>query len=81
MTPAQAPAPLTSATASYGLLMVSSVALGSVEVGSVLSAAGVAAGTTITAAGTGTGGAGTYCVNPAQAAQQTTFSGGRRRSR
>lgn len=48
------------------VLNVSSIAYGELAVGSVIFGTGVAANTTITALGTGTGGVGTYTVNPSQ---------------
>lgn len=47
-------------------LTVSVVAFGALSVGASLFGAGVASGTKITALGTGTGGVGTYTVDPAQ---------------
>lgn len=56
-------------TGTYGLLTVASVSSGTLGVGDVLSGTGgggVTTGTTITQLGTGTGGAGTYVVDPTQ---------------
>ncbi len=59
----------TTITAAAGLLTVSGVTSGTLAVGDVLSGTGgggVTSGTTITALGTGTGGTGTYIVDPTQ---------------
>ena len=59
----------TTITAAAGLLTVASVTSGTLAVGDVLSGTGgggVTSGTTITALGTGTGGTGTYIVDPTQ---------------
>lgn len=48
-----------------------------IRVGSVVFGTGVAAGTVVTALGTGTGGAGTYQVGPAQNVSSRTMSAGR----
>lgn len=59
----------TTITAAAGLLTVSAVGSGTLAVGDVLAGTGgggVTAGTTITALGTGTGGVGTYIVDPTQ---------------
>lgn len=54
-------------TGTYGLLTVSAVASGTLNVGDVLaSGTAVTTGTFITALGTGLGGTGTYLVSPAQ---------------
>lgn len=51
-----------------GLLTVSGTVSGVLGVGSIITGTGVTVGTTITALGTGTGGAGTYYVDPSQTA-------------
>lgn len=53
----------TTISGSYGLLTVGGTVVAGFAVGTVISGAGVVAGTTITALGTGTGAAGTYIVN------------------
>ena len=54
-------------TGTYGVLTVSAVASGELDVGDVLSSGtAITTGTFITALGTGTGGTGTYLVSPAQ---------------
>jgi hypothetical protein len=53
-------------------LTVTSVASGQITIGSVLSGAGVAAGTTVTGFGTGTGGTGSYVVNTWQTVSSTS---------
>jgi hypothetical protein len=53
---------------SWGVLNVTNVASGSIEVGASVSGSGVTAGSAITALGTGTGGLGTYIVNFTQSA-------------
>lgn len=64
----------TTVSGTYGTLTVSAVADGEIEVGSVLSGSGVTSGTTVTAFGTGTGGTGTYVVDPTQTAASTTIT-------
>lgn len=54
---------LTTIDLAYGLLNVTAVSSGEVDVGGLVSGTGAAAGMTITALGTGTGGTGTYVVN------------------
>lgn len=64
-------------TADYGLLTVSAVGSGALEVGDVLSGTGgggVTAGTTIYGLGTGTGGTGTYYVGTSQTVTSTTIA-------
>lgn len=55
-----------SATASGNVLTVASVSAGVVAIGQVLTGAAVVAGTTITGVRSGSGGAGTYIISPAQ---------------
>ncbi len=54
------------ATVAGTTMTVSAVVSGTLDVGQVITGAGVTAGTTITALGTGTGGTGTYTVSPSQ---------------
>lgn len=66
----------TTITASYGVLTVTAVGSGNLEVGNILSGTGgggVAAGTVITGLGTGTGLTGTYYVNNTQTVTSTTI--------
>jgi hypothetical protein len=56
-------------------LTVTNNVVGILQVGSVVSGTGVAAGTIITALGTGTGGIGTYTVNISQLVGQTSMTG------
>ena len=65
----------TAITATYGVLTVTAVGSGTLGVGSVLSGSGVTTGTTITQLGTGTGGTGTYYVDPTQTAASTAVTG------
>lgn len=64
----------TTITATFGVLTVTVAGSGALAVGSVLSGSGVTAGTTIRALGTGTGGTGTYYVDPTQTAGSTTIT-------
>jgi hypothetical protein len=57
----------TAITAVYGVLTVSAVASGALQVGDILTGGTIAAGTVITALGTGTGGVGTYFTNTSTA--------------
>ena len=57
-----------SLTVAYGVLTVSAVGSGAVEVGGLVTGTGVSAGTYVTALGTGTGNTGTYYVNNTQTA-------------
>ncbi len=64
-------------TGTYGLLTVSAVGSGALEVGDVLAGTGgggVTASTQITGLGTGTGGTGTYYVSPSQTVTSTTIT-------
>ena len=58
--------PSTTVTAAYGLLTAGGTLTGSFAVGQTLTGSGVTGGTQITALDSGTGGAGTYVVNPSQ---------------
>ena len=65
-------------TGTYGILTVAAVSSGTLGVGDVLSGTGgggVTTGTTITALGTGTGGTGTYYVDPTQSVAVGTVIG------
>lgn len=77
MTAANAATPGFSATGSISgtTLTVSAVASGSLQIGDLVSGAGVAPNTVITALGTGVGGTGTYTVNNSQTVSSTTLTG------
>lgn len=63
--------------ATYGLLTVTAVGSGGLDVGDVLSGSGgggVTSGTAITGLGTGTGQTGTYYVSPTQTVTSTTIA-------
>ena len=62
------------ASISATTMTVSAVTSGQLEVGQVISGAGVTSGTTITALGTGTGGTGTYTVSVSQTTTSTTIT-------
>ena len=66
----------TSFTASISgtTMTVSAISVGSIQVGEVITGAGVTAGTRVTALGTGTGGAGTYTVSVSQTVASTTIT-------
>lgn len=66
----------TTISGTYGLLTVGGTIAGVFGVGDTLSGSGVTTGTTITALGTGTGGAGTYIVDPTQTASSGTITAG-----
>jgi len=57
------------------VLTVTGTPTGVIQVGMLITGAGVTAGTTITALGTGTGGAGTYIVSASQTVSSTTITG------
>lgn len=59
---------------SAGLLNVTAVVSGTLGVGAILSGNSAAAGTTVTGLGTGTGGLGTYYVNPSQTQGSGNFT-------
>lgn len=66
--------------ATYGLLTVTAVGSGALEVGDVLSGTGgggVTSGTVITGLGTGVGDTGTYYVSPTQSVTSTTIGAAR----
>lgn len=64
----------TTISETYGLMTVSAVGSGTLEVGSVLAGSGVDSGTYITALGTGLGGTGTYVVSSNTAVSSTTIT-------
>lgn len=64
----------TTISETYGTFTAASALTGAFGIGDVLSGSGVTSGTQITALGTGTGGLGTYIVNPTQTAGSTTIS-------
>lgn len=64
----------TTIAATHGVLNVTAVASGTLGVGALLSGTGVETGTTITALGTGTGGIGTYIVDPTDAMSSSTVN-------
>lgn len=61
-------------TFSYGLLNVTAVSSGEVDVGALVSGTGAAAATNIYALGTGSGGTGTYIVSPSQAMSSSALT-------
>lgn len=65
----------TTVSGTYGTLTISAATTGAVEVSDIISGSGVTSGTTVTALGTGTGGVGTYIVDPTQNAGSTTITG------
>ena len=66
----------TTITGAHGVFTAGGTITGTFGVGDVLSGTGVTAGTVITQLGTGTGGAGTYYVNPSQTASSTAITVG-----
>lgn len=58
------------------VLTVTQVLAGTISIGQSLTGTGIASGTTITALGTGTGGLGTYTVQPSQTVASTTIQAG-----
>lgn len=64
----------TTISTTYGTLTVSAVSSGAIAVGDLISGSGVTAGTTVTQFLTGTGGTGTYAVDPTQTASSTTIT-------
>lgn len=64
----------TAISGTYGLLTVGGTVVGGFGVGDVISGSGVTAGSKITTLGTGTGGAGTYIVDPTQTVGSTAIS-------
>jgi len=64
----------TTITGSYGLLTVSAVGSGTVDVGGLVTGTGATVGTLVTALGTGTGGTGTYIVTPSQAMSSSALT-------
>lgn len=70
----QAVAASTTVTQSYGVLTVTAVGSGTLNIGDVLSGTNVSGGTTIVSLGTGNGGLGTYNVQTSQTAASTTIT-------
>jgi hypothetical protein len=64
----------TTVSGTYGTLTVTATGSGAITLGDVLSGSGVTTGTTVTQFGTGTGGNGTYFVDPTQTAGSTTIT-------
>ena len=64
----------TTVSGTYGTLTVTAVSSGTLGVGDILSGTGVTAGSAITQLLTGTGGNGTYAVDPTQTATSTTIT-------
>ena len=64
----------TTITETYGTMTVSAVASGAIAVGQAVSGVNVTAGSVVTAFGSGTGGLGTYIVNPTQTAASATVT-------
>lgn len=63
-------------TAGYGLMTVSAVQMGLIDVGASVFGVGVAAPTIVRALGSGTGATGTYIVSPSQTFASGTLSAG-----
>ncbi len=66
--------PVFTASITGTTMTVSAVSRGTLAVGQILNGTGVTQNTTITALGTGTGGAGTYTVTPAQTVSSTQMT-------
>lgn len=64
----------TTISLTHGVLTVSAVGSGEVDVGGLVTGTGATVGTTITALGTGTGGTGTYIVSPTQAMSSSALT-------
>lgn len=64
----------TTVSGTYGTMTITAVGSGSLVIGDVLAGANVTAGSRITAFGTGTGGIGTYIVDPTQTAASATIT-------
>lgn len=64
----------TTVSGTYGTMTVSAMTSGAFYVGGVLTGTGVTAGSIVTAFGTGTGGTGTYIVDPTQTAGSTAIT-------
>lgn len=62
------------ASISSTTMTVSAISVGSIEIGEVITGAGVTPGTTVTARGTGTGGTGTYTVSVSQTVSSATIT-------
>jgi len=74
VTPGEQTVASTAVSETYGTMTVTAVGSGAVGIGDTLSGAGVTAGSRVTAFGTGTGGTGTYIVDPTQAPASTTIT-------
>ena len=70
----QATTALVTGSISGNVLTVTSVTVGALAVGQVISGTGIALNTTISALGTGSGGSGTYTVSIGQSVSSTTIS-------
>jgi hypothetical protein len=66
----------TTITSAYGLLTVSAVSSGTVDLGGLVAGTGATTGTTVSALGTGTGNTGTYVVTPSQAMSSSALTVG-----
>lgn len=64
----------TTITATFGIMTISAVTSGEIEIGAVVSGSGVTSGTAVYGFGTGTGGTGTYFVDISQTAGSTTLT-------
>lgn len=64
----------TTISATFGVMTITAVASGEIEIGAVVSGSGVTTGTAVYGFGTGTGGTGTYYVDPTQTAGSTTLT-------
>lgn len=64
----------TTIDATFGVMTVSAVSSGTLAVGALLGGTGVTAGSRITELGTGSGGTGTYFIDPTQAMSSSTVT-------
>lgn len=64
----------TTVTGAYGVMTVTAVGSGALNIGDILSGASVTAGNTVIGLGTGTGGTGTYYVSVGDTASSTTIT-------
>lgn len=64
----------TTVTGAYGVMTVTAVGSGALNIGDILAGTGVTAGNTIIGLGTGTGGTGTYYVSVGDTASSTTIT-------
>jgi len=74
VTPAEQTVASTAVSETYGTMTVTAVGSGAIVVGDTITGSGVTAGSRVTALGTGTGGNGTYIVDPTQTAASTTIT-------